>query len=209
MTTTRDVSPTQEVTIGDTFVRVSGQGFPLVFVHGFTTTSEFWKEQAEEFSKSYRVIRINLPGHGASPSPASRSYRIEDFVEDVARVFQHLSIDRAVLIGLSMGGIIAQKIAVKYPHLLEALVLVDTTSHGIGADATARTLSSPPPTKEEPRRRSRTCRTFRSVPPPPRHWSNGHDEKSFKRRNSSLGRRSVRSATPIPAALFLRSRRPP
>jgi len=41
MTTTRDVSPTQEVTIGDTFVRVSGQGFPLVFVHGFTTTSEF------------------------------------------------------------------------------------------------------------------------------------------------------------------------
>src|ERR1700704_625643 len=140
MTTTRDVSPTQEVTIGDTFVRVSGQGFPLVFVHGFTTTSEFWKEQAEEFSKSYRVIRINLPGHGASPSPASRSYRIEDFVEDVARVFQHLSIDRAVLIGLSMGGIIAQKIAVKYPHLVEALVLVDTTSHGIGADATADAL---------------------------------------------------------------------
>jgi len=137
MTTTRDVSPTQEVTIGDTFVRVSGQGVPLVLVHGFTTTSEFWKEQAEEFSKSYRVIRINLPGHGASPSPASRSYRIEDFVEDVARVFQHLSIDRAVLIGLSMGGIIAQKIAVKYPHLVEALVLVDTTSHGIGADATA------------------------------------------------------------------------
>ena len=86
MTTTRDVSPTQEVTIGDTFVRVSGQGFPLVFVHGFTTTSEFWKEQAEEFSKSYRVIRINLPGHGASPSPASRSYRIEDFVEDQRRI---------------------------------------------------------------------------------------------------------------------------
>ena len=46
------------MTIGDTFVRISGQGFPLVFVHGFTTTSEFWREQAEEFSKAYRVIRI-------------------------------------------------------------------------------------------------------------------------------------------------------
>src|ERR1700687_2196101 len=99
MTAATTGMPTRDVTIGDTLVRISGQGFPLVFVHGFTTTSEFWKEQAEEFSKSYRVIRINLPGHGASPSPASRSYRIEDFVEDVARVFQHLSIDRAVLIG--------------------------------------------------------------------------------------------------------------
>ena len=191
MTTTRDVSPTQEVTIGDTFVRVSGQGFPLVFVHGFTTTSEFWKEQAEEFSKSYRVVRINLPGHGASPSPASRSYRIEDFVEDVARVFQHLSIDRAVLVGLSMGGIIAQKIAVKYPHLVEALVLVDTTAHG-PARTQLLTPSSPSSINEEPRRRSKTCRIFRSVPPLRRHWSNGHDEKSFNRQNSSPGRRSVR-----------------
>ncbi len=130
------VIPTQDVVIGDTYVRISGQGFPLVFVHGFTTTSEFWKKQAEELSKSYRIIRINLPGHGASPSPTSRNYQIEDFVEDVVRVFQGLGVGRAVLIGLSMGGIIAQQVAVKYPRLVKALVLVDTTSHGVGADAT-------------------------------------------------------------------------
>ena len=47
MTTATTVMPTRDVTIGDTFVRISGQGFPLVFVHGFTTTSEFWREQAE------------------------------------------------------------------------------------------------------------------------------------------------------------------
>ena len=58
MTTATTMMPTRDVTIGDTFVRISGQGFPLVFVHGFTTTSEFWREQAEEFSKAYRVIRI-------------------------------------------------------------------------------------------------------------------------------------------------------
>ena len=112
----------------------------MVFVHGFTTTSEFWREQAEEFSKAYRVIRINLPGHGASPAPTSRSYCLEDFVEDVARVFRELSIEKAVLIGLSMGGIVAQKFALKYRHLVKALVLVDTTSHGIGPDATADTF---------------------------------------------------------------------
>jgi len=92
MTTATTVMPTRDVTVGDAFVRISGQGFPLVFVHGFTTTSEFWRGQAEEFSKAYRVIRINLPGHGASPAPTSRSYCLEDFVEDVARVFRELSI---------------------------------------------------------------------------------------------------------------------
>jgi pimeloyl-ACP methyl ester carboxylesterase len=88
MTAATTVMPTRDATISDTFVRISGQGFPLVFVHGFTTTSEFWREQVEEFSKAYRVIRINLPGHGASPAPTSRSYCLEDFVEDVARVFR-------------------------------------------------------------------------------------------------------------------------
>ena len=97
----------------------------MVFVHGFTTTSEFWREQAEEFSKAYRVIRINLPGHGASPAPTSRSYCLEDFVEDVNRVFRELSIEKAILIGLSMGGIVAQEFALKYGHLVEALVLVE------------------------------------------------------------------------------------
>ena len=128
--------PAQDRRIGDTFVRMSGEGFPLVFVHGFTTTSEFWREQAEEFSKAYRVVRINLPGHGASPAPTSRSYCLDDFVEDVARAFRELKIEKAVLIGLSMGGIVAQKFALRYLHLLKGLVLVDTTSHGVGPEGT-------------------------------------------------------------------------
>jgi pimeloyl-ACP methyl ester carboxylesterase len=52
MTAATTVMSTRDVTIGDTFVRISSQGFPLVFVHGFTTTSELWREQAEEFSKA-------------------------------------------------------------------------------------------------------------------------------------------------------------
>src|SRR3981081_3934650 len=113
--------PMRDVTIGDTLVRISGQGFPLVFVHGFTTTSEFWREQAEEFSKAYRVIRINLPGHGTSPAPTARGYHLEDFVEDVAWVFRELSIEKAVLIGLSMGGIVAPKFAHKQRQFVIAI----------------------------------------------------------------------------------------
>jgi pimeloyl-ACP methyl ester carboxylesterase len=70
------------IPVGDMKVRASGTGFPLILVHGFTTTSEFWREQVEEFSASYQVIRLNLPGHGISPSPTTRSYTIDAFVED-------------------------------------------------------------------------------------------------------------------------------
>ncbi|WP_262300242.1 alpha/beta fold hydrolase [Microvirga sesbaniae] len=124
----------QELTIGDTVVHVSGSGYPLIFVHGFTTTAEFWREQVVEYSKMYKVVRINLPGHGVSPRPERRRYTIEAFVEDLERVYRHLALDEAFLVGLSMGGTIAQSFAIRFPHLVRALVLVGATSHGLGPD---------------------------------------------------------------------------
>jgi hypothetical protein len=205
MTAATTVMPTRDVTIGDTFVRISGQGFPLVFVHGFTTTSEFWREQAEEFSKAYRVIRINLPGHGASPAPTSRSYCLEDFVEDVARVFRELSIEKAVLIGLSMGG--------SSPKSSPSSIGTwsrrwsSWTRPPMGSARRRRPMPSlPSPTNGASRRQSRTCRTSHSVPRLRRRFSNGRDEKSFKPRNSSPGQRFARSMTPIRAALCPKSK---
>lgn len=122
------------ITIGDTVVQVSGAGTPLVFVHGFTTTAEFWREQVEAFSTRHQTVRINLPGHGRSPRPDHRSYTIEAFVEDVLGVYRALSIDSAVLVGLSMGGTVAQSFTLAYPERVRALVLVGATPHGLGAD---------------------------------------------------------------------------
>lgn len=122
------------VNIGDTVVRISGAGTPLVFVHGFTTTAEFWREQVEPFSSRHRVIRINLPGHGVSPRPEGRDYTIEAFVDDVLKVFQALEIKEALLVGLSMGGTVAQHFTLNYPDRVRALVLVGATAHGLGAD---------------------------------------------------------------------------
>src|SRR4029450_11405183 len=120
------------VPVGDMKVRVSGTGFPLIMLHGYTTTSEFWREQVEELSRSYQAIRPNLPGHGISAAPPSRQYTIDAFVADLEGLFQHFSLRRAALVGLSMGGVISQHFALRNPQLLQALVLVDTTSHGIG-----------------------------------------------------------------------------
>ncbi|KZD20483.1 alpha/beta fold hydrolase [Tardiphaga robiniae] len=128
------------IEIGDAIVQVSGEGIPLVFVHGFTTTAEFWREQVETFSARYRVIRINLPGHGPSRHPQGRSYTIETFVEDVLEVYRALEIDAAILVGLSMGGTVAQSFTLAYPERVRALVLVGATPHGLGADVNVKNV---------------------------------------------------------------------
>ncbi|TIP27017.1 MAG: alpha/beta fold hydrolase [Mesorhizobium sp.] len=123
--------------IGDTVVRVSGSGTPLVFVHGFTTTAEFWREQVEAFSSRYKVVRINLPGHGVSPRPQGRGYTVQAFANDVLDVYRALDIDKAVLVGLSMGGTVAQSFTLSNPGRVRALVLVGATPHGLGQDVNA------------------------------------------------------------------------
>ena len=128
------------VPVGDMKVRVSGTGFPLILLHGYTTTSEFWREQVEELSRSYQVIRPNLPGHGISAAPPTRQYTIDAFVADLEGLFRHFSLRRAALVGLSMGGVISQHFALRNPQLLQALVLVDTTSHGIGQNGRPETV---------------------------------------------------------------------
>ncbi len=126
--------------IGDTMVRVSGAGAPIVCVHGFTTTAEFWKEQVEEFSRDHLLVRINLPGHGVSPHPEGRAYTIETFAADVKKVFDTLALTDAVLVGLSMGGTIAQRFSLDNPKLLRGLVLVGATPHGLGPDVRAENV---------------------------------------------------------------------
>ena len=120
--------------IGDTVVEISGEGPVLVFVHGFTTTATFWREQIASFSPRFRVVRINLPGHGISPRPEGREYTIDAFARDVLKVYEALEIRQSVLVGLSMGGTIAQHFVLKHPSLVQVLALVGATPHGLGPD---------------------------------------------------------------------------
>lgn len=129
------------IPIGDMTVRVAGSGSDLVFCHGFTTTSAFWREQVADFSQTNRVVMLDLPGHGRSLSPKNRRYTIDAFVDDLTQVFEELKLENAVLVGLSMGGTIVQRFVLRHsehhPTLLRGLVLVGATSHGLGADVVA------------------------------------------------------------------------
>lgn len=122
------------ITIGDMQVQVAGRGTPLVFCHGFTTTGQFWRKQVEAFTRTHQVVVVNLPGHGPSARPEGRDYTIEAFAEDLALVFEHLSLHDAVLVGLSMGGTVSQRFTLKNARRLKGLVLVGATPHGLGPD---------------------------------------------------------------------------
>lgn len=105
---------------------VQGQGDPaLVFIHCWSCDRHLWDSQVAEFGKKYRVVAIDLPGHGES-GRERKKWSIEEYGEDVKRVVTKLDLKRVVLIGSSMGGPIALEAARRMPERVVAIVPVDT-----------------------------------------------------------------------------------
>ncbi|MGD1221781.1 alpha/beta fold hydrolase [Streptomyces krungchingensis] len=121
-----------------------GDGVPLVFVHGWTANRHRWDHQMAHFSESRRVIRLDLRGHGESSGAGVRT--IAELAKDVLALLDHLKVERFVLIGHSMGGMISQTIALSHPERVERMVLVNsisrmTYSRGRGLLMAASTLA--------------------------------------------------------------------
>src|SRR5574340_1197071 len=113
-------------------VSVDGYGPSLIFVHGYTTTSNFWWHQVPDLAKRYRVVRFDLRGHGESGKPHDIPYTIEGFAQDLFDVMNALAIDSAVIFGLSMGGAVVMQFALDHPERVTGLGLVGTTACGLG-----------------------------------------------------------------------------
>lgn len=96
-----------------------GAGKPLVMIHGGLLDRRMWDDQFAVFAKSQRVIRYDARGHGLSKAP-SGTYSHH---EDLKKLFDGLKIERAVIMGLSMGGYIAIDFALAYPDRVSGLVL--------------------------------------------------------------------------------------
>jgi 3-oxoadipate enol-lactonase len=103
----------------------AGQGIPLVFLHAFPFNRTMWEPQLKGLSDRFRVIAIDLRGHGESDAPLWR-YSMDQFADDVKGLLDHLAIRQAVLVGLSMGGYIIFSFWRRYPERVKALVLADT-----------------------------------------------------------------------------------
>ena len=100
-----------------------GTGPPLILLHGLAGSARWWARNIPALSRSFRVIAIDLPGFGASP----RGHRLEldGVVDQLVGTMDALGIDRASVIGHSMGGLIAGGLAADRPERVERLVLVD------------------------------------------------------------------------------------
>ncbi|MGB9089583.1 MAG: alpha/beta hydrolase [Pseudomonas farsensis] len=102
-----------------------GQGEPLVLLHGLGSSSQDWELQLEVFSRDYRVILMDIRGHGQSSKPR-HGYRIKTFSEDLLALLEHLGTGPVHFVGLSMGGMVGFQFAVDHPAWLRSLCIVNS-----------------------------------------------------------------------------------
>jgi pimeloyl-ACP methyl ester carboxylesterase len=105
-----------------------GSGEPLVFIHGLGGKADRWRFQMEALSNNYRVLAMDLRGHGQSGYRAAEPVSIRAFADDVMALLDKLGIDQAHICGLSMGGMIALEIFGRYAPKVKSLILADTTA---------------------------------------------------------------------------------
>ena len=119
----------------------AGDGPTLVLLHGFPLDQSVWTQQRAELSPKFRVLTPDLRGHGNSPG-FQESTSIDAMADDVISFLDERQIQGPVALGgLSMGGYIAISLAVRYPHRLSALLLIDTRAAADSPEAARNRLA--------------------------------------------------------------------
>lgn len=107
-------------------------GAPVLLANSLGTDFRVWDDMLPHLPAGLRIIRFDKRGHGLSDAPEA-PYRMEALIGDAAALLDHLGVKGAVVVGLSIGGIIAQGLAAERPDLVKAMVLMDTAAK-IGND---------------------------------------------------------------------------
>ena len=102
-----------------------GHGNPLILIHGLGSSSQDWEMQIPVLSRHYRLIVVDVRGHGRSDKPRER-YSIAGFTDDLIALIEHLNLPPAHVVGLSMGGMIAFQLAVDEPGRVRSLCIVNS-----------------------------------------------------------------------------------
>jgi len=116
----------------DLHVEDTGSGMPIILSHSFLCSGEMWAPQVAALSPHFRLVNIDLPGHGRS-AHVTEPLSVHDMGDQIVAVLDHLGIERAVWAGLSIGGMIALTAALRHPERVSGLILLD--SHA-GAEST-------------------------------------------------------------------------
>lgn len=110
-----------------------GAGTPIIFIHGWCMSSAVWGLQLEGLSDSFRVITLDLPGHGRSPANAA-GFHIEACAADITGLIEHLGIYGAIVAGWSLGVLIAIETCLLSTERLSGLILISGTPRFVESD---------------------------------------------------------------------------
>ena len=116
---------TAERTPAGTSYLATGQGHPVVLIHGVGLNKEMWGGQIVGLSPHYRVIAYDMLGHGASPRPDPDT-GLPGYAEQLRELLEHLGLPSATVIGFSMGGLVARAFALHFPEHLSGMVILNS-----------------------------------------------------------------------------------
>lgn len=104
---------------------IDGEGPTIVLIHGVMMDHRMWEAQVRDLSRSFRVVRMNMLGHGKAPDPPGQR-KLDDFVVQAREVIVDVCGDEhPVIAGFSMGGLVVQAYAIKYSHELRGLLIMN------------------------------------------------------------------------------------
>jgi len=121
--------PKLKVNDVEIYYEVHGKGDPFVLIMGLRRNAEWWYGQIPALSKHFKILVFDNRGAGRSDKP-KMDYSIRLFADDTAELMKSLNIKRAHVLGVSMGGYIAQELAINYPGMVRSLVLGCTSAGG-------------------------------------------------------------------------------
>lgn len=120
--------PVVSVNGHDLFHDRSGGGPPLLFLHGNPGTHRLWRHQLDHFRSRYDLVAVDMRGYGQSDKPVGADYHPSALAGDIAGLISKLGLARPVVVGLSMGSMVALSLAIEHPDSLSGLVLAGATS---------------------------------------------------------------------------------
>src|SRR5215467_5619872 len=109
---------------------MAGTGPPIVLLHGIGSNSRSWRRQLAAFSVNFTAVAWDAPGFGKSPDITGATPSIGEYTRALKGLLDSLGFDSAIILGHSLGGLIAQDFYRQHPDRIRALILADTTQGG-------------------------------------------------------------------------------
>ncbi|MBY0223207.1 alpha/beta fold hydrolase [Mammaliicoccus sciuri] len=119
-----NISYDQETTL----YKEKGVGEPLIFIHGVGLDHAMWQQQVNRLSANYRVITYDMLGHGGSSHPPG-PYSLSQFVEQLSTLVNKLKLPKVNIVGFSMGAMVAQSFAAKFPEKIRTLTIMNSVAN--------------------------------------------------------------------------------